>query len=123
MPSARHIGLSEEALPLMETLDIAREVERLGLDGLWNTEHSEHGAFVVSALRGTVTSRIKLGTGTIPVTSRRPHAIAMSAMTLQESTNNRYILSIGYGWYMVSKRWGANLGPPIAAMTDYLHTI
>lgn len=123
MTAERHVGLSEESLPLMVTLDVAREVERLGFDGMWNTENSEHDAFVVSALWGTVTSRITLGTGTIPVTSRLPHAIAMAAMTLQESTNNRYVLSIGYGWHMLSKRWGADLGPPISAMTDYLHTI
>jgi alkanesulfonate monooxygenase SsuD/methylene tetrahydromethanopterin reductase-like flavin-dependent oxidoreductase (luciferase family) len=86
--------------------DAAREVEGVGLDGVWLNDHlsgSVHGAEYVlecwttlSALAGTV-PRVVLGPLVLNVANRDAATLAVMAATLQEVSGGRLMLGIGAG--------------------------
>jgi alkanesulfonate monooxygenase len=87
----------------------AREVEELGFDSIWITDHllAAKQFYSVSflepltalALVAGVTDRVKLGTSVLVTPIREPVLLAKQVATLQFLSNNRFILGAGIGWY------------------------
>jgi probable F420-dependent oxidoreductase len=87
----------------------AREVEELGFDSIWITDHllAAQQFYSVSfleplttlALVAGVTDRVKLGTSVLVTPIREPVLLAKQVATLQFLSNNRFILGAGIGWY------------------------
>ncbi len=90
-------------------LDFAREVEDLGFDSIFITDHllaakqfysvSFLEPLVALSLVAGVTERVKLGTSVMVVPIREPVLLAKQLATLQFLSNNRFILGAGIGWY------------------------
>src|SRR5258708_5450232 len=71
------------------------EAERLGFDAVWAGE--AWGTDAVSPVAWVLaqTSRIKAGTGILQMPARTPAMAAMTAMTLQALSGNRFLLGLG----------------------------
>jgi len=90
-------------------LDFAREVERLGFESLFITDHllAARQFYAVSymeplttlALVAGVTERVRLGTSVLVMPIREPVLLAKQLATLQFLSHNRVILGAGVGWY------------------------
>lgn len=90
-------------------LDFAREVENLGFDSIFITDHllAARQFYSVSFLEPVstlslvagVTSRVKLGTSVMVLPIREPVLLAKQLATLQFLSGNRVILGAGIGWY------------------------
>lgn len=90
-------------------LDFAREVEDLGFDSIFITDHllaakqfysvSFLEPLVALSLVAGVTERVKLGTSVMVVPIREPVLLAKQLATLQFLSNNRFVLGAGIGWY------------------------
>ncbi len=90
-------------------LDFAREVEDLGFDSIFITDHllaakqfysvSFLEPLVALSLVAGVTERVKLGTSVMVVPIREPVLLAKQLATLQFLSNNRFIRGAGIGWY------------------------
>src|SRR4051812_27016682 len=67
--------------PPPSALDSVQEAERLGFDSVWTSE--AYGCDVLTPLAwyGAHTERLRLGTGIMQLSARRPTAAAMGAMT------------------------------------------
>jgi F420-dependent oxidoreductase-like protein len=76
-------------------LRAARLADELGYDSFWVPEAWGYETFPLLAEMAVATKRIKLGTGIVNVFSRSPGLIAMSAATLDEISEGRFILGIG----------------------------
>lgn len=90
-------------------VDFAGEVEDLGFDSIFTTDHllTARDFYSVSfleplttlALVAAVTKRVRLGTSVLVLPIREPILLAKQLATLQFLSNNRIILGAGIGWY------------------------
>lgn len=69
--------------------------DELGYDSFWLPEAWGYEIFSLLAEMAVSTKRIKLGTAIVNVYSRSPGLIAMSAATIDEMSEGRFILGIG----------------------------
>ena len=90
-------------------IDFAREVENIGFDSIFITDHllAAKQFYSVSfleplttlALVAGVTERVKLGTSVLVMPIREPLLLAKQLATMQFLSNNRIVLGAGIGWY------------------------
>jgi alkanesulfonate monooxygenase len=90
-------------------MDFAREVENIGFDSIFITDHLLAAAQFYSvsfleplttlALVAGVTERVKLGTSVLVMPIREPVLLAKQLATMQFLSNNRIVLGAGIGWY------------------------
>src|SRR3954463_12552494 len=88
--------------------EFAREVEELGFDSLFITDHlfAAKRFYSVSfleplaalAVAAGVTERVRLGTSILIMPLRNPVILAKELATLQFLSGNRFILGAGVGW-------------------------
>src|SRR5215475_6910863 len=76
-------------------LRAAQLADELGYDSFWLPEAWGYEIFTLLTEMALATKRIKLGTGIVNVFSRSPGLIAMSAATLDEISEGRFILGVG----------------------------
>ncbi|MBT5192290.1 MAG: LLM class F420-dependent oxidoreductase, partial [Rhodospirillaceae bacterium] len=70
------------------------------------------------------TSKIKVGTGIIQMSARTPAMAAMTAMTLQQLSGDRFILGIGPSGPQVIEGWhGEAYGRPLTRTREYIEII
>jgi len=88
-----------------ELVEFARLAEGLGYHSIWMPEMWGRDAFSLLGLLASNTSRIKLGTGIIPVFSRTPSMIAQTIATLDEISGGRMMLGLGTSGPAVIENW------------------
>src|SRR5437763_3716889 len=101
-------------------MDLVLEAERLGFDAVWAGE--AYGSDAVSPVAWVLarTSRIKAGTSIMQIPARTPACAAMTAMTLQALSGNRFLCGIGPSGPQVVEGWhGAPFGKPLARTREY----
>jgi probable F420-dependent oxidoreductase len=111
-------------------LRLAQQVDSLGYDSIWVGDHiSTHNpvmdAMTILTYFGTVTKRVKLGTGVLLLALRDPSLVAKQISTLDWLTSGRVIVGVGVGGEDPSdfnavgvpiKERGARTGESILAM-------
>src|SRR5882762_10393281 len=76
-------------------LRTARLAEELGYDSIWVPEAWAYEQFQLLTEIALATRTLKLATGIANVFSRSPALLAMSAATLDEISEGRFILGLG----------------------------
>ena len=105
-------------------MDLVLEAERLGFDAVWAGE--AYGTDAVSPVAWVLsrTSRIKAGTSIMQMPARTPTCAAMTAMTLQALSGNRFLCGIGPSGPQVVEGWhGVPFGKPLARTREYVAII
>ena len=97
------IGYSGAHLDL--PVDLVQEAESLGYDSVWMAEAWGNDACTPLGYLAAVTERIRLGTAIMQVPARTPANAAMTAMTLDELSNGRFIMGIGMSGPQVVEGW------------------
>ena len=82
-------------------------LERAGFTDLWSSEVAGADAFTPLTLAATWQPRMRLGTAVVPVYTRGPGLLAMSAAALAEVAPNRFALGIGASSPVVVGDWNA----------------
>jgi F420-dependent oxidoreductase-like protein len=101
-------------------MDLVWEAERLGFDAVWAGE--AYGTDAVSPVAWVLarTSHIKAGTSIMQMPARTPACAAMTAMTLQALSGNRFLCGIGPSGPQVVEGWhGVPFGKPLARTREY----
>jgi F420-dependent oxidoreductase-like protein len=107
-----------------ETMEFVVEAEKLGLDVCFVAE--AWGSDAVSALGylAATTNRLQLGSGIIQVGTRTPAAVAMSAMTLAELSEGRFVLGLGSsGPQVIEGLHGVPFARPMRRMRETVQII
>src|SRR3546814_6402493 len=95
-------------------IDVVLEAERLGFDSVWSGESYSTDAVTPTAWVLSRTTRIKAGTGIMQMPGRSPACAAMTAMTLQALSDNRFLMGVGPSGPQVAEGWqGDRFGNPI----------
>jgi F420-dependent oxidoreductase-like protein len=105
-------------------MDLVREAERLGYAAVWCGE--AYGTDAVSPVAWVLaqTTRIKAGTSIMQMPARTPACAAMTAMTLQALSGNRFLCGIGPSGPQVVEGWhGVPFGKPLARTREYVAII
>ena len=105
-------------------MDLVWEAERLGYEAVWSGE--AYGTDAVSPVAWVLaqTKKIKAGTGIMQMPARTPACAAMTAMTLQALSGNRFLCGIGPSGPQVVEGWhGVVFGKPLARTREYIAII
>ena len=100
------------------------EAERLGFSQVWAGESYSTDAVSPIAWVLAQTTRIKAGTGIMQIPARTPACAAMTAMTLQALSGNRFLFGVGMSGPQVVEGWhGVRFGKPMTRTREYIAVV
>ncbi|HEY8465300.1 MAG TPA: LLM class flavin-dependent oxidoreductase [Solirubrobacterales bacterium] len=106
---------------LDSALDRVRRAEELGYESVYVTHIAARDSFTLLAHYATVTERVRLGTGVLPIFSRTPAATAQTAATIDEISGGRMVLGLGVSHQVTVEHWyGAKITKPVQQMREYV---
>ncbi len=113
-----------EVTGLGPAVDLCVEAERLGYTDIWTAEVGGADGFAPLAAVSVRTSRVRLGTACVPVFTRPPALIAMSAAGLQALSGGRFTLGVGASSAAIVDGWmGVPYDRPLTRVREYVHVL
>jgi 5,10-methylenetetrahydromethanopterin reductase len=111
-------------------IEIAKYAEEKGFSEIWqaDTRLARDCVVMMSALLAE-TSRIRIGSGVLPIYTRNPAVIAATWSTMWElggltpEGQSRVMLGLGAWWEPIASRVGANRRKPLTAMRENIEAI
>src|ERR1700687_1231141 len=86
-------------------IDLVRTAERCGYVDAWSFESYATEAFAPLAAAAVLAPKMRLGTAIVPVFTRPPGLIAMSAATVQQFSGGRFILGLRTSSRVIVQQW------------------
>ncbi len=106
-------------LPFVDHLKLAQEAEARGYDTVWTAEVGGPDAVTTMTLLATNTKRLKIATGVIPVQTRTPIVLGMTAATLGHLARGRIALGLGVSSQIIVGQWhGLPFEKPLAQLRE-----
>ena len=100
---------------------LIKKAEDLGYDSVWTAEAYGSDAVTPAAYMLARTERIKVGTAIMQMPARTPACTAMTAMTLHQLSNGRFLLGLGPSGPQVIEGWhGVAYGRPLTRTKEYV---
>ena len=84
-----------DGIALPDQRDLIAELPDLGYTDVWSSESSVADAFTPLALASVWAPTLRLGTAIVPVFTRGPATLAISAATLAAAAPGRFVLGVG----------------------------
>jgi probable F420-dependent oxidoreductase len=98
----------------------ARLADELGYDSVFTTHIAGRDSLSVLMAYASVTERVRLGTGVVPIFSRTPASMAQTAATIDEFSGGRMVLGVGVSHRVTVENWyGARIEKPVTQMREY----
>lgn len=102
-------------------MDLILEAEALGYDSAWSAEAWGSDAVTPVAYVLAQTTKLKAGTAIMQMSARTPSMTAMTAMTLDQLSNGRFMVGIGPSGPQVIEGWyGQPYGKPLKRTREYI---
>ncbi|WP_433435922.1 LLM class F420-dependent oxidoreductase [Nonomuraea sp. CA-141351] len=106
---------------LSKSQELIAELPELGYTDAWSAEVNGADGFVPLAMAAQWAPGIRLGSAIVPVSTRGPGLLAMSAATLADLAPERFVLGIGASSPAIVERWNAGrFEKPYARTRDTL---
>ena len=101
-------------------MDSIHQAESLGYDSIWTSEAYGSDAITPAAWILAQTTKIKVGTAIMQMPARTPTMAAMTAMTLAQLSEGRFIVGLGASGPQVVEGWhGERYGRPVTRLKEY----
>jgi probable F420-dependent oxidoreductase len=111
-------------LPAEEFVAVAREVERRGYHQAWVGEVSGYDAVSVMTLIASATERLHVGSAVVPVQTRTPVVLGVTAASLNHWAPGRVALGLGLSSPTIVGDWhGLAFAPAIQQMREAVEII
>lgn len=105
--------------PLRDGMEYVRYAEQRGFEAVWQAESRlVREATVPLAAFAAVTSRIKVGSGVIPIWTRNVGLLAATFSTLDELAPGRVMLGLGAWWEPLASKVGVHRHHSLQAMRE-----
>jgi F420-dependent oxidoreductase-like protein len=102
-------------------MDVIKRAESLGYESVWTSEAYGSDAITPAAWILANTGKIKVGTAIMQMPARSPAMAAMTAMTLAQLSNDRFIIGLGASGPQVVEGWhGVPYGRPVTRLKEYV---
>ena len=80
---------------IKELTEYVQKAEQLGVNTVWSAEAWGHDAVTCLAYLAGQTEKIRLGTGIMQISARVPSMTAMTALSMHDISDGRFILGLG----------------------------
>src|SRR5262245_6662595 len=105
---------------LETTLERVHKADGHGFDSVYVTQIAGRDALILLAAYASVTERIRLGTGVVPILARTPVAMAQAAATIDELSGGRMVLGLGVSHQATVENWfDSTISKPVTQMREY----
>src|SRR5205085_7304926 len=105
---------------LEEAIERVKLAEPLGYESVYVTHIAGRESLTVITAYALATSRIRVGTGVVPIYTRTPATMAQTAATIDELSGGRVTLGLGVSHRPVVEGWhGQTIDRPVAEMREY----
>lgn len=109
---------------LSSALDRVRRADGLGFDAVYTTQIAGRDALSVLSAYASVSERIRLGTGVVPIFARTPVAMAQAAATIDEFSGGRMVLGLGVSHRVTVEHWyDGKIEKPVIQMREYVSIV
>ncbi|WP_173521010.1 LLM class F420-dependent oxidoreductase [Nonomuraea antri] len=106
---------------LARSRELIAQLPALGYTDAWSAEVNGVDGFVPLAMAAEWAPGVRLGSAIVPVSTRGPGLLAMSAATLADLAPGRFVLGIGASSPAIVERWNAGrFDKPYARTRDTL---
>jgi probable F420-dependent oxidoreductase len=103
-----------------EALERVKLAESLGYETVYVTHIAGRESLTVITAYALATSRIRVGTGVVPIYTRTPATMAQTAATIDDISGGRIVLGLGVSHRPVVEGWhGQTIDRPVAEMREY----
>ncbi|HZY76402.1 MAG TPA: LLM class F420-dependent oxidoreductase [Jatrophihabitantaceae bacterium] len=110
--------------PLPAHADLIRALPSFGYTDVWSAETNGTDAFTPLALASAWEPTLRLGTAIVPVFTRGPALIAMSAASLAAAAPGRFMLGLGASSPVIVQNWnGHEFDQPYRRTRDVLRVV
>jgi probable F420-dependent oxidoreductase len=102
------LGISLPFIPTFtasEFVDVVREVEARGYRTAWTGEAAGTDAVTIMALIAAHTTRLHMATAVLPIQTRTPIVLGMTAATLGHAASGRFSLGLGVSSRAIVEQW------------------
>ncbi len=114
-----NVGYSGARMSL--PMDLVKEADRLGYYSVWTAEAYGSDVVVPLAWIAAQTERIRVASGIMQMPARTPAMAAMTAMTLDQLSDGRFLMGIGASGPQVVEGWhGVRYGKPLGRTREYV---
>ncbi|MCK8670487.1 LLM class F420-dependent oxidoreductase [Rhodococcus sp. HM1] len=94
-----------DGIPLPDQRKLIEELPDLGYTDVWSAEAGVADAFTPLALASVWAPTLRLGTAIVPVYTRGPATLAMSAATLASAAPGQFVLGVGTSSNVIVEKW------------------
>ena len=109
---------------LERTLERVKLADRLGFDAAYTTHIAGRDGLTTLMAYASVSERIRLGTGVVPIFSRTPATMAQTAATIDEFSDGRMVLGLGVSHRVTVENWhAAKIDRPVTQMREYVGAV
>jgi probable F420-dependent oxidoreductase len=121
------LGISLPFVPTFasdEFVALAREAESRGYRTAWMGEAAGTDGVTVTTLMAAHTTRLEVATGVLPIQTRTPVVLGMTAATLGHVAPGRFALGLGVSSRAIVEQWnGLTFVPGLAQMREAVQVI
>lgn len=115
------LGLAPPGRNLREQAEFAAAAEEAGFESVWVSEVAGYDAVTQAAAVGARARRLRVGTAIVPIYTRNPLLMAMTAAGLNEVLEGRFVLGLGTSTRVIMEEWhGTPWSRPLATMRAYV---
>src|SRR3954447_19301511 len=119
-----HIGYWGLGLTAEDQISIVKAAEDFGYDSVWAAEAYGSDAATVLAWLAAGTERIKVGSAIFQMPARSPAMTAMTAATLDQLSDGRFLLGLGTSGPQVAEGWhGQRFGRQLQRTREYVAVV
>ena len=102
-------------------MDAIKHAESCGYDSVWTAEAYGSDAITPATWILANTTKIRVGTAIMQMPARSPAMAAMTAMSLAQLSNDRFIVGLGASGPQVVEGWhGVPYGKPVTRTKEYI---
>ena len=119
----------QDVVDIRAELELARYMEERGFSEIWQGDNRlARDCIVLMSAFLTHTSRLRVGSGVLPIWTRNPAVIAASFSSLWElggrvNGKGRVMLGLGAWWEPIASRVGVTMKKPLTAMREHVEAI
>lgn len=118
------LNLGYRGVSIARDTNLVHEAERLGYDSVWTAEAYGADAVTPLAFLAGRTESIRLGSAIMQMPARTPAMTAMTAATLDDLSNGRFLLGLGVSGPQVVEGWhGRPYGKPLQVSREYVEIL
>lgn len=118
------LSLNYSGAQINVPLELVQEADKLGYYAVWQAEAYGSDAVTPLAWLAPQTERIHLGTAIMQMPARTPAMTAMTAMTLDQLSNGRFLLGLGMSGPQVVEGWhGKSYRRPLGQTREYFNIL